>query len=146
MRRIRRTSGRPLPPGRIGCFRRSSLLHDRGRDKAPRGRRLGDQPAPSGLVRQSGVFSLCQEKDSRCLDRAVVMSVSDPLIPNVADEARAVASHLPGAEVLADGRATTSAITEKASGCGILHLACYGMFRADNPMFSSLRLHDAWLT
>jgi CHAT domain-containing protein len=74
------------------------------------------------------------------------MSVSDLLIPNVADEARAVASHLPGAEVLADRRVTTSAITEKASGCGILHLACHGMFRADNPMFSSLRLHDGWLT
>jgi len=73
------------------------------------------------------------------------MSVSDLLIPNVADEARAVASHFPGAEVLADRRVTTSAITEKASGCGILHLACHGMFRADNPMFSSLRLHDGWL-
>jgi CHAT domain-containing protein len=27
-----------------------------------------------------------------------------------------------------------------------LHLACHGLFRADNPMFSSLKLHDGWLT
>jgi tetratricopeptide (TPR) repeat protein len=96
--------------------------------------------APSATV-----FSLCQNKPPRGLDRAVVMSVADPLIPNVADEARAVASHLP-AEVLSDEEATTSAIREKAAGCGVLHLACHGMFRADNPMFSSLRLHDGWLT
>ena len=97
--------------------------------------------APSATV-----FSLCQKQVTRSMDRAVVMSVADPLIPNVAEEARAVASHLPGAEVLADEGATTSAIRENAPGCGILHLACHGMFRADNPMFSSLRLHDGWLT
>jgi tetratricopeptide (TPR) repeat protein len=97
--------------------------------------------APSATV-----FSLCQRRVSRGLDTAVVMSVADPLIPNVAEEASAVASHLPGAEALADGLATTGAIRERAPGCGILHLACHGMFRADNPMFSSLRLHDGWLT
>jgi CHAT domain-containing protein len=48
--------------------------------------------------------------------------------------------------LLADGRATTGAIGERAPGCGILHLACHGMFRGDNPMFSSLKLHDGWLT
>ena len=97
--------------------------------------------APSATV-----FSLCQRQVPRGLGRAVVVGVADPLIPNVAEEARAVASHLPGAEVLADGRATTGVIREKAPGCGILHLACHGMFRADNPMFSSLGLHDGWLT
>ena len=97
--------------------------------------------APSATV-----FSLCQRQVPRSLDRALIMGVADPLIPNVAEEARAVASHLPGAEVLADERATTGAIREKAPGCGILHLACHGMFRADNPMFSSLGLYDGWLT
>ena len=47
---------------------------------------------------------------------------------------------------MADGRATIDAIGEKAPGCGIVHLACHGMFRGDNPMFSSLKLHDGWLT
>jgi CHAT domain len=97
--------------------------------------------APSATV-----FSLCQKQTSRSLDRALIMGVADPLIPNVAEEALAIASHLPNAEVLADERATTGAIREKAAGCGILHLACHGMFRADNPMFSSLRLNDGWLT
>ena len=97
--------------------------------------------APSATV-----FSLCQKQVPRGSERALILSVTDPLIPHVSDEARAVASHLPGAEVLADGLATMDAIGEKAPGCGILHLACHGMFRGDNPMFSSLKLHDGWLT
>jgi CHAT domain-containing protein len=28
----------------------------------------------------------------------------------------------------------------------VLHLACHGQFRPDNPLFSSLRLGDGWLT
>ncbi len=92
------------------------------------------------------VFSLCQRQSSRGLDKALALSVADPLIPAVADEARAVARHLPSAEVLTDRQATLSALREKASDCGVLHLACHGMFRADNPMFSALKLHDGWLT
>jgi CHAT domain-containing protein len=34
----------------------------------------------------------------------------------------------------------------EAPGCDVLHLACHGLFRADNPMFSSLKLQDGWLT
>ncbi|HET7273521.1 MAG TPA: CHAT domain-containing protein [Rubrobacter sp.] len=97
--------------------------------------------APSATV-----FSLCQKRTSRDLGKVLALSVTDPLIPNVADEARAVASHLSGAEVLTDEQATLGALREKAPGSGVLHLACHGMFRADNPMFSALKLHDGWLT
>jgi tetratricopeptide (TPR) repeat protein len=92
------------------------------------------------------VYSLCQQQTPRVTGKALVMSVSDPLIPAVTEEALAVAGHLPGAEVLSDGRATTDALREESAGCWVLHLACHGLFRSDNPMFSSLRLHDGWLT
>jgi tetratricopeptide (TPR) repeat protein len=94
------------------------------------------------------VYTLCQQKYPQRVsnNQALVMSVPDPLIPAVTREARAVARHLPGAEVLNDGRATTDALRSASSGCDVLHLACHGLFRADNPMFSSLKLHDAWLT
>jgi tetratricopeptide (TPR) repeat protein len=97
--------------------------------------------APSATV-----FSLCQKRVPQGRESSLVLSVTDALIPHVSEEAQAVASHLSGAEVLADGQATTDAIGEKAPGCGVLHLACHGMFRGDNPMFSSLKLHDGWLT
>jgi tetratricopeptide (TPR) repeat protein len=92
------------------------------------------------------VYSLCQRQGLQVSDKALVMSVTDPLIPAVTEEARAVARHLPGAEVLSDGQATTDALQIASSGCYVLHLACHGLFRADNPMFSSLKLHDGWLT
>ena len=57
-----------------------------------------------------------------------------------------MARHFPHAEVLTRWSATVQALREKAPGCGVVHLACHGMFRADNPMFSSLKLHDGWLT
>jgi CHAT domain-containing protein len=92
------------------------------------------------------VYSLCQQRASRRSGRALVMGVADPLIPAVEEEVRAVSRHLPGAEVLGDERATSEALRAAASGCSVVHLACHGLFRADNPMFSSLKLHDGWLT
>jgi tetratricopeptide (TPR) repeat protein len=93
------------------------------------------------------VYSLCQQHNPRRVsDKALVMSVPDPLIPAVSEEARAVARYLHGAEVLNDGRATTDALRSASSGCDVLHLACHGLFRSDNPMFSSLKLHDGWMT
>jgi CHAT domain-containing protein/tetratricopeptide (TPR) repeat protein len=92
------------------------------------------------------VYSLCQERISRGLDKALALSVPDPLIPAVTEEAQAVAQHFPAAEVLSDRQATVAALRAKVPGCGVLHLACHGMFRSDNPMFSSLKLCDGWLT
>jgi CHAT domain-containing protein len=92
------------------------------------------------------VYSLCQQQAPRVSEKALVVSVADPLIPAVTQEARAVARHLPGAQVLSDGRATTDALQKASSGCYVVHLACHGLFRSDNPMFSSLKLCDGWLT
>jgi len=92
------------------------------------------------------VYAHCQQQAPRASGKALVMSVSDPLIPAVTEEAGAVARHLPGAEVLRDRRATIDGLHSAASDCYVLHLACHGLFRSDNPMFSSLKLHDGWLS
>jgi tetratricopeptide (TPR) repeat protein len=92
------------------------------------------------------VYALCQQQTPPVPGKALVMSVADPLIPAVTQEARVVARHLSGAEVLGDAEATTEALRSASSGCYALHLACHGLFRSDNPMFSSLKLHDGWLT
>ena len=92
------------------------------------------------------LYALGRGQVRRNPGRALVVGVSDPLLPAVAREARAVRRHLPDAEVLIDGRATVAAVEGRSAGHGILHLACHGLFRSDNPMFSSLKLHDGWLT
>ncbi|PLS86322.1 MAG: hypothetical protein CYG60_07870 [Actinobacteria bacterium] len=92
------------------------------------------------------VFALCQGKAARPPKNALVMSVSDDSIPAVAGEAGAVASRFPHAEVRSDEGATLAALESGAADRDVLHLACHGMFRSDNPMFSALKLHDGWLT
>jgi tetratricopeptide (TPR) repeat protein len=91
------------------------------------------------------VYSLCQKRSSRGFDKALVLGVADPSIPAVAEETQAVVRHLPAAELLRDQQATVEALRSKVPGCGVLHLACHGMFRVDNPMFSSLKVGDGWL-
>src|SRR5918998_984984 len=93
----------------------------------------------------ANVYSLCQKRISRGFDRALVLGVADPSIPAVAEETQAVVRHLPVAELLRDEQATVEALRSKVPGCGVLHLACHGMFRVDNPMFSSLKVGDGWL-
>lgn len=103
--------------------------------------RLEVSYAPSATV-----YALCQERTSQGSGRALAFGVEDPSIPAAATEARAVAECIPGAQARVGEQATLAALREQVPGCDILHLACHGLFRADNPMFSSLKLHDGWLT
>jgi CHAT domain-containing protein len=48
--------------------------------------------------------------------------------------------------VLAGGSATTARVLAAIDGAGLAHIAAHGTFRADSPMFSSLRLHDGPMT
>lgn len=97
--------------------------------------------APSATV-----FALGHQRVPKRSGSALVFGVSDPLIPAVAAETRAVAQFLDSAEVYTDAQAKLGILQAKATSCSILHLACHGLFRADNPMFSALKLGDGWLT
>lgn len=77
---------------------------------------------------------------------ALVMGVPAPDIPAVRDEVTAVAAALPGATVHLGEHATVDALRAAAPGAGVVHLACHGLFRPENPTFSAVQLHDRWLT
>ena len=87
-----------------------------------------------------------QQRPARPAGNALVMGVADPLIPFALQEATAVSRHLPHARLHLGEQATLSNLQRDAAGCGLLHLACHGLFRRDNPFFSALKLHDGWLT
>lgn len=79
--------------------------------------------------------------------RSVVIGVPDESAPAVADEARRAADVLPGAELLLSGDATVeNLLAATAEPVDVLHLACHGIHRPRNPMFSALKLFDRWLT
>ncbi len=48
--------------------------------------------------------------------------------------------------VLADGDATAEKVLYALDGAWLAHIAAHGIFRADSPLFSSLRMHDGPLT
>ncbi|GAA0897821.1 hypothetical protein GCM10009558_110270 [Virgisporangium aurantiacum] len=52
----------------------------------------------------------------------------------------------PDATVITPPHSTTAAVVVLADGAGLVHLACHGLLRSDNPLFSSLILSDGPLT
>ena len=91
-------------------------------------------------------MALCQGRKERRSGRMLIVGVADALIPAVTTEVQTVAEHLNGATVRLNEQATLKTLQREAPGCDLVHLACHGLFRADNPMFSALKLHDGWLT
>jgi tetratricopeptide (TPR) repeat protein len=76
---------------------------------------------------------------------AVVLGESSRL-PHAAQEARFVAALFPAGDAFVGEQATLATLRAQAGRADVLHLACHGQFRGDNPMFSALHLHDGALT
>jgi tetratricopeptide (TPR) repeat protein len=74
-----------------------------------------------------------------------VTVVAGPGLPGARREAVEVAA-VYGAEPLLGPAATVEAVTTSLQAASLLHLAAHGTVRADNPLFSSLRLFDGPLT
>jgi CHAT domain-containing protein len=94
----------------------------------------------------AAVLHHCLALAPRPLRRALLLGVPDQQIPRVRDEVRAIEALFPESTTLLDRSATVAALRAHASSADVLHLACHGQFRQDNPLFSSLRLADGWLT
>ncbi|MGH8875686.1 MAG: CHAT domain-containing protein, partial [Acidimicrobiia bacterium] len=97
--------------------------------------------APSATV-----WMLCEGRSPGPAEGTLVIGVADDRIPGAVREAQAVAAHLGAATVLTGGEATLAMLRLLAPRSRALHLACHGLFRAENPMFSALRLGDRWVT
>lgn len=76
----------------------------------------------------------------------LVLAVPDERAPLMEQEAAALAACLPEADVLLGASATWYALRARLPGPSLVHVACHGLYRPDNPLFSALRLHDRWVT
>jgi CHAT domain-containing protein len=97
--------------------------------------------APSATVLQ-----YCLGKERRNLQNALLIGFSDEKIPFVIEEVKNLEKVLTKNLSLIDKKATFDNFKKNAENFDVIHLACHGQFRKDNPMFSSLRLADGFLT
>lgn len=97
--------------------------------------------APSAAILQQ-----CLQRGAQTLDRALLVGVSDEQAPRIVDEIEALKTVFPHATALTENSATAEALRRNSASVDLLHLACHGQFRSDNPLFSALRLADGWFT
>lgn len=97
--------------------------------------------APSATV-----LHYCRQKSGGVGRSTLVFGVTDPALPSIPDEVRAVAAALPQATLLLGPEATEARLREDGAAARFIHIATHGRFRADNPLFSSIRLADRDLT
>jgi len=89
---------------------------------------------------------LCCNRKSGFRDESLVMGVPDPAAPYIDAEAQFAAASLPNARLHLGPDASESALREYGPSSRFIHIATHGLFRSDNPMFSSIRLGDSDLS
>jgi CHAT domain-containing protein len=97
---------------------------------------------PSALI-----WKILSRKQTQKPKNAFLMGFADSKIPLVNEEIKELKKIFQtSAEIFLDKRATFQNYTKHAENFDILHLACHGQFRPDNPLFSSLHLADGFIT
>ncbi|MFQ5776710.1 MAG: CHAT domain-containing protein [Terriglobia bacterium] len=94
----------------------------------------------------ASVYYLCCSKQARKDGQSLVFGIPDPVAPYILEEVQAVAASLPNAQLFVGEEASE----ERLRACGpesrFVHIATHGLFRQENPMFSSLCLGSSQLT
>lgn len=94
----------------------------------------------------AAVLARCLKLAPANLEHALIAGVEDITTPMVRAEVEAVAGFFKDGQLLIDDDLTIEALKQHSGGRGIIHLACHGRFRPDNPGFSSLSFKAEELT
>jgi hypothetical protein len=82
----------------------------------------------------------------RCDRDAPVVLVAGPELPGAVAEIQSLQTLHRRPTVLVPPDSRVDAVTGALDGAGLVHLACHGYIRTDNPTFSSMLLSDGHLT
>ncbi|MBS1796549.1 MAG: CHAT domain-containing protein [Acidobacteria bacterium] len=97
--------------------------------------------APSAAILQN-----CLNRPAPALEKALLVGVADRLTPLVETEIAALGGLFRDSVELRGKRATLKNLHRNVGAADVLHLACHGTFRPDNPAFSALALSGGNLT
>lgn len=76
---------------------------------------------------------------------ALLVGLPDEYAPRVAEEIATIAPLFEQSTTLMGEEATRRQLQHHAPEADLLHIACHGRFRSDNPYFSALHLADGWM-
>jgi CHAT domain-containing protein len=93
----------------------------------------------------TSVLKICREKKIEKTEQDLVLAVADEKTPHIDEEVEALRTLLPKGLFFVGSEAREDKLRRYGQTAGKLHIAAHGVFRADNPMFSSLKLGDSWL-
>ncbi len=94
----------------------------------------------------ASVYYLCSSKAPSSTDGSLVLGIPDLQTPHILEEVKQVADLLPGSRLFVGEAATEERLREYGPRCRFIHIATHGLFRQDNPMFSSMKLGDSQLS
>lgn len=97
--------------------------------------------APSLRVLQN-----CLTRKTSPLDSALLVGVADSITPQVEREIETLGKLFKNSVTLKNDEATLENLCENIEAADVIHFACHGNFRLDNPNFSSLNLYTGNLT
>jgi CHAT domain-containing protein/tetratricopeptide (TPR) repeat protein len=94
----------------------------------------------------ASVLRYCVENPEIVGASPLIVGVADELVPMVDDEVRKLGALFPEGRVLSGEAATRQAFSDAAQSASFIHVATHANFRQDNPMFSSFKLADGYVT
>ena len=98
-----------------------------------------------GRAASTSVLKICREKKIQKTEQDLILAVADEMTPHINEEVEVLRKLLPKGLFFVGSEAREDKLRRYGQTAGKLHIAAHGIFRADNPMFSSLKLGDSWL-
>jgi hypothetical protein len=100
-------------------------------------------PAPISVTPSASFWARTRQRAATGGD---VVLVAGPDLPGATAEVQALAGLYEEPIVLSPPASTVEAVVDALDGAALVHLACHGRLRSDNPMFSALLLSNGPLT
>jgi hypothetical protein len=94
----------------------------------------------------ASVLRYCMENDDVVDGNPLIVGVPDWRAPMVEQEVLRLAEIFPASRVLLGEAVTRYAFSEAVQTASFIHIATHANFRQDNPMFSSFKLADGYMT
>jgi CHAT domain-containing protein len=102
--------------------------------------------APVSLAPSAALWARSRESTLRHRTPGPTVLVEGPSLPGATTEVRRLRDLYPAAAALTPPESTAQEVLRRLDGADLVHLACHGWLRSDNPLFSSLVLSDGPMT